>query len=189
MHSILALLLLLQTTGNAQLGYRMAVPDDFVRITDVIPFPGRDIVDCWGGEATGGGNLLLCVERMHEELDTQRLQQADLPPSQQLMSLKWGNYDIDVTRTDTTIGQAPIVIYVARVPLRREAIRVLTTARRERAEDARTVLTQVLGSLKGESNWPTPAGQSGGFGTAVPWLIAIVLLVLLVRIVATKRKT
>ena len=189
MSSMFSLLLLLQAPGNAQLGYRLSLPDDFVRITDVIPFPGQDIVDCWGGEASGGGNLILCVERMHAELSSQHLQQAELPPSQQLSTLKWREYDVDVTRTDTMIGQAPLVIYAARVPLRREAIRVLVTTRRDRAEEARAILTQVLGSLQGESNWPEPAGHSGGFGKIVPWLIAIVFIILLLRVVASRRKT
>ena len=189
MSTVFSLLLVLQTTGNAQLGYRLTLPDDFVRITDLIPFPGQDIVDCWGGEAAGGGNLILCVERMRAELSPQHLQQADLPPSQQLSTLKWKEYDVDVIRTDTTLGQAPLVIYAARVPLRREAIRVLVTASRERAEQARALLIQVLGSLTGESNWPEPAGHSGAFGKAVPWLIAIVFVVLILRLVASRRKT
>jgi len=53
---MLTVLLLLQAAAaNAQFGYRLTLPDDFIRITDLIPFPGKDIVDCWGGEASGGG--------------------------------------------------------------------------------------------------------------------------------------
>jgi hypothetical protein len=184
MSPIFCLFLLLQAAANSQLGYRLTLPEDFVRITDVIPFPGRDIVDCWGGEITSGGGLILCVERLHVELGPQRLQQADLPPSQQLITVKWKDYEIDATRTDTAAG----VIYAARVPLRREAIRVLVTARQERAEDARAILTQVLGSLQGESNWPKPAGSSGPFGKAVQWIIAIAIVVVLLRMVATRRR-
>ncbi len=116
---MLTVLLLLQAAANAQLGYRLTLPDDFIRITDLIPFPGRDIVDCWGGEASGGGNLILCVERMHTELSPQHLQQADRPPSQQLTTVKWKDYDVDATRTDTMLGPVAAVIYTARVPLNR----------------------------------------------------------------------
>jgi len=182
------LFLLLQAAANSELGYRLALPEDFVRITDVIPFPGKDIVDCWGGEAPGGGNLILCVERVHAELSPQHLQQADLPPSQQLTTVKWKGYDVDVTRTDTMLGPGAVVIYAARVPLRREAIRVLVTARRDRADHARAILTQVLGSLEGESNWPRPAGHSSPFGKTVPWIIAIAIAAVLLRILATRRK-
>jgi hypothetical protein len=182
------LFLLLQAAVNSELGYRLTLPEDFVRITDVIPFPGKDIVDCWGGEASGGGNLILCVERVHAELSPQRLHQADLPPSQHLTTVKWKDYDVDATRTDTMLGPVAAVIYAARVPLRREAIRVLVTARQDRADDARAILTQVLGSLEGESNWPKPAGQSGPFGKTVRWIIAIAIVVVLLRILATRRK-
>jgi hypothetical protein len=182
------LFLLLQAAVNSQLGYRLTVPEDFVRITDVIPFPGKDIVDCWGGEASGGANLILCVERLHTELSPQHLRQEDLPSSQQLTTLKWKDYDVDAIRTDTVVGRAPVVIYAVRLPLRREAIRVLVTTRQDRADDARAILTQVLGSLEGESNWPKAAGSSGPVGKTVPWIIAIAIVVLLLRILATRRK-
>ena len=182
------LFLLLQAAANSELGYRLTLPGDFVRITDVIPFPGKDIVDCWGGEAPRGGNLILCVERLHAELSPQHLQQADLPPSQQLTTVKWNDYDVDATRTDTMLGPVALVIYAARVPLRREAIRVLVTTRQDRADDARAILTQVLGSLEGESSWPKPAGHSGPFGKTLGWIIAIAIVVVLLRILATRRK-
>ena len=185
---IFCLFLLLQAAGNGALGYRMALPDDFVRITDVIPFPGKDIVDCWGGEASGGGNLILCVERLHAEISPQHLQQADVPLSQQVMTIKWNGYDIDATRTDTMLGSVAAVVYAARVPLRREAIRVLVTAGRDRADKALATLTQVLGSLEGESNWPRPAGQSGSLGKTVQWIIAIVVVLMLLRIITTRRR-
>ena len=184
-----SLLLLLQAPVNSELGYRLTLPEDFVRITDVIPFPGKDTVDCWGGEAPGGGNLILCVERLHAELSTQHVPRADLPPSQQLTTVKWKDYDVDATRTDTMLGRVAVVIYAARVPLRREAIRVLVTTQQDRADAARAILIQVLGSLEGESNWPKPAGQSGPLGKTFGWIIAIAFVVLVLRILATRRKT
>ena len=185
---MLTVLLLLQAAANAQLGYRLTLPDDFIRITDLIPFPGRDIVDCWGGEASGGGNLILCVERMHTELSPQHLQQADRPRSQQLTTVKWKDYDVDATRTDTMLGPVAAVIYTARVPLRREAVQVLITARKDRADQAHQILTQVVGSLEGESNWPKPAGHSGPLGKSVQWIIAIAVVVVLLRVITTRRK-
>ena len=184
---MLYLFLLLQAAGNSELGYRMTLPEDFVRITDVIPFPGKDIVDCWGGEASGGGNLILCVERMRAELSPQRLRQADLPPSQQLTPVKWKEYDIDATRTDTMVGSVAAVIYAARVPLSREAIRVLVTTRRDRADAARAILTQVVGSLQGESNWPKPAGSSNPGGNTPRWIIAIAIALVLLRMRARRK--
>jgi len=186
---MLTVLLLLQAAAaNAQFGYRLTLPDDFIRITDLIPFPGKDIVDCWGGEASGGGNLILCVERMHAEISPQHLQQADLPLSQQLTTVKWKEYDVDATRTDTMLGPVAAVIYTARVPLRREAVRVLITARKDRADEAHQILTQVVGSLEGESNWPKPAGHSGPHGKSVQWIIAIAVVVVLLRVITTRRK-
>src|SRR5258706_1846048 len=87
----------------------------------VMPFPGKDIVDCWGGEASGGGNLILCVERVHAEFSPQHLRQADLPSAQQLTTVKWKDYDVDAPKTGTNIGPGTARIYAAPLPLVSEA--------------------------------------------------------------------
>jgi len=42
------ILLLLQATANAELGYVMSVPDDFVAVP-ALGFTSPDVVGCWAG--------------------------------------------------------------------------------------------------------------------------------------------
>lgn len=186
---MLPLLLLLQVAANSELGFRMTLPDDFVRITELIPLPGKDIVDCWGSETSRGGNLILCVQRMHAVLGRERLTPADLPPHAQLLTVRWQGFEIDAIRTDTAVSGAPLVIYTARVPLRREAIEVTVTAPRDASQEAHAALTNVLGSLNGESNW-LPSGQRAGRkGSIVGWIFGIAIAVVVVRMLMIRRRT
>ena len=185
---MLPILLLVQVIANSEMGYRMTVPDEFVRITEFIPFPGKDVLDCWGGDAAGGGHLILCVERMRTVLGRERLKPADLTPGTELLTVRWQGFDIDAIKTDTVQAGAPIVIYRAKVPLRREAVRVIVAAPRAATAQAQATLTTVLGSLKGESNWPASEQRAGRGGSIVGWILGIAIGLILLRIVVTRRR-
>lgn len=113
-------LLLLQATANAELGYVMSLPDDFVAVP-AVGVTSPDVIGCWAGD----NHILLCVQRMHAVLGREHLKPADLPPRSQLMTVKWNGLDIDAIRTDTAQGGGAITVYTAQVPLRREAIQVV----------------------------------------------------------------
>jgi hypothetical protein len=185
---MLPILLLVQVVANSELGYRMTLPDEFVRITEFIPFPGNAIVDCWGGDASGGGSLILCVERMRAVLGRERLKPTELPPRTQLLTVRWQGFDIDVIRADTVKSGAPFVVYRAQVPLRREAIQVIVAAPLAATAQAQATLSTVLGSLQGESNWPTSEQRGGRLGSIVGWIMGIAIGVIVVRIAVTRRR-
>jgi hypothetical protein len=185
---MLPILLLVQVVASSELGYRMTLPDEFVRITEFIPFPGKDIVDCWGVDASGGGHLFLCLERMHTVLGRERLKPDDLTPGTELMAVRWQGFDIDATKTDTVLSGPPIVVYRAQVPLKREAIRVIVAAPRAATAQAQATLTRVLGSLKGESNWPT-SERAERSGSIVGWILGIAIGLIVVRMVVIRRRT
>jgi hypothetical protein len=185
---MLPILLLVQVVANSELGYRMTLPDEFVRITEFIPFPGKDIVDCWGGDASGGGHLILCVERLRTQLGRERLKPADLSPGAELLTVPWQGFDIDAIRTDTVRSGAPVVVYRARVPLRREAMQVIVAAPRAATAQAQATLTAVLGSLKGESNWPTSEQRAERSGSIVVWILGIAIGLIVLRILVTRRR-
>jgi len=185
---MLSILLLVQVVANSELGYRMTLPDEFVRITEFIPFPGKDIVDCWGGEASGGGHVILCVERMRTVLGRERLKPTDLTPGTELLPLRWQGFDIDASKTDTVQSGAPIVVYRAQVPLRHEAMRVIVAAPRAATVQAQAILTTVLESLKGESNWPASEQRAERSGSIVGWILGIVIALIIIRIAVTRRR-
>ena len=185
---MLPILLLVQVVANGELGYRMTLPDEFVRITEFIPFPGKDMVDCWGGDASGGGHLILCVERMRTVLGRERLTPADLTPGSELLTVRWQGFDIDAIRTDTVRSGAAMVVYRAQIPLRREAVQVIVAAPSAATAQAQATLNTVLGSIKGESNWPTSEQRSERSGSTVGWIVGIAIALIVVRIVVTRRR-
>jgi hypothetical protein len=163
----------------------MSLPDGFVSVP-AVGFASPDVVGCWAGE----NRSLLCVQRMHAVLGHERLKSSDLPPRSQLMTVKWSGFDIDAIRTDTAAATAggPITIYTAQVPLRREAIQVVAAGPTPRSTETLATLNQVLGSLKGETNWISATGRASRAGTIVGWLVGIAIGVLIVRMVVTRRK-
>src|SRR5258705_5119787 len=62
---------------------------------------------------------------MQATLGRERLKSSDLPASSRLLTVKWQGLDIDAIRTDTSQAGAPLTVYTAQVPLRREAIQVV----------------------------------------------------------------
>lgn len=188
---IYVFLLTLQAASNADLGYVMSLPDGFVAIpTDFAG--GRDVVGCWAGEGSqsSAGALVLCVQRMHATLGREHLKASDLPPTTQLLTVRWNGLDIDAIRTDTVhlAGGTPLTVYTAQVPLRKEAIQVVVAGPRARATESLATLNSVLGSLKGETNWLSSTERAGRLGTIVGWIIGIAVGFLIVRMVVMRRR-
>lgn len=182
-------LLLLQVATNAQLGYRFTLPSGFVA------FPaGRsqpDVVDCWTEIAapSSGGALILCIQRMHATMGRERLKQADLPPQVRLIAMKWKGFEIDGIRTDTVQAGFPVAAYAAQVPLKPEAIQIIVGGPRDQGARAEAVLTSVLGSLDGETNWLSATQRAGRMGTIVGWIVGIGIGVVVVRMVVARRRS
>lgn len=181
-------LLMLQVASNADLGYVMSLPDGFVSIPAEFA-GGRDVVACWAGEGSqpSQGALVLCVQRMHATLGREHLKSSDLPPKSQLITVRWNGLDIDAIRTDTASAGAPITVYTAQVPLRKEAIQVVVAGPSPRATESLATLNSVLRSLKGETNWLSSTERAGRLGRIVGWVIGIAIGLLIVRMVVTRR--
>lgn len=182
-------LLMLQAASNAELGYVMGLPNGFVSIPAQFA-GGRDVVACWAdeGSQSSKGVLLLCVQRMHATLGREHLKASDLPATSQLMTVRWNGVDIDAIRTDTAQAGAPITVYTAQVPLRKEAIQVVVAGPSARATEALATLNAVLGSLKGETNWLSSTERARRLGTIVGWVVGIAIGLLIVRMVVKRRK-
>jgi len=180
---------MLQVASNADLGYVMSLPGGFVSIPAEFA-GGRDVVACWAGEGSqpSQGALVLCVQRMHATLGRDHLKSSDLPPRSQLITLRWNGLDIDAIRTDTASAGAPITVYTAQVPLRKEAIQVVVAGPSARATESLATLNSVLRSLKGETNWLSSTERAGRLGTIVGWVVGIAIGLLIVRMVVTRRK-
>jgi hypothetical protein len=180
---------MLQAASNAELGYVMGLPNGFVSIPADFA-GGRDVVACWAGEGSKSsqGALILCVQRMHATLGREHLKASDLPATSRLMTVRWNGLDIDAIRTDTGHAGAPLTVYTAQVPLRKEAIQVVVAGPTTRANESLATLNSVLGSLKGETNWLSSTERAGRLGTIAGWVAGIAIGLLIVRMVVTRRK-
>jgi hypothetical protein len=177
-----------QVSANAELGYRLTVPDGFTA------FPaGRsqpDVVGCWSevAPASPSGALLFCVQRLGGTLPRDSLRQGDLPPATQLVRFQWKGFEIDGLKTDTAQAGASVVVLVAQVPLRREAIQLIVSGPRDQTARAQAIMTSTLASLEGETNWLTGSDRAGRLGTIVGWVGGIALGFIVVRIWRSRQR-
>src|SRR5256885_16568739 len=158
-----AVVLMLQAATNADLGFVRSLPDGFVPTP--AEFAGaRDVVGCWAGEGSQSsqGSFVLCVQRMQATLGREHLKSSDLPASSQLLTVKWQGLDIDAIRTDTSQAGAPLTVYTAQVPLRREAIQVVVAGPRGRDPPGPPQTHPVLAPLLRATNSPSPSPPAGG---------------------------
>ena len=177
--AVAVLSLLLQVSANAELKYRLTVPDGF----SVFP-EGRsqqDVVDCWteNSPASAGGALVLCVQRMRATIGRERMKQADIPGGSRLMTFKWKAFDIDGVRTDTAQAGSPISVVAAQVPLKPEAVQLIVAGPRDQADRAEAIMASTLATLEGETNWLTDEERAGRLGTIAGWWIFIAVAALI----------
>jgi hypothetical protein len=180
MPALLVVLGLLQFAASDELGYRFSLPEGFVALPEARG--QQNIVDCWTelAPASASGGLVLCVQRMRGTLGRERMRPEDLPPATHLVRFQWKGFDIDGLHTDTAHAGSPVVVLVAPVPLRREAIQLLVTGPRDQTARAQVILASTLSTLEGETNWLTDAERAERLGTAVGWWIAIAVAVIVV---------
>src|SRR5438552_12468994 len=95
---------------------------------------------------------------------------------------------MEAFRTGPAQGGGAATVYTAQVPLRREAIQIVAAGPGVRAAAVLATLNQVLGSLKGETNWLSPTERAARLGTIAGWIIGIAIGVLIVRFVVTRRR-
>jgi hypothetical protein len=177
MPTLLVVLGLLQFATSDELGYRFSLPKGFVALPEARG--QQNIVDCWT-EFAVASPLVLCVQRMRGVLGRERMRPEDLPPVTHLVRFQWKGFDIDGLQTDTAHAGSPVVVLVAPVPLRREAVQLLVTGPRDQAARAQAILTSTLATLEGETNWLSDTERAERLGTAAGWWIGIGVAVLVV---------
>src|SRR5258705_10325525 len=101
---------------------------------------------------------------MQATLGRERLKSSDLPASSRLLTVKWQGLDIDAIRTDTSQAGAPLTVYTAQVPLRREAIQVVVAGAGPRGPPARAILHSGPRPPQRGNQTPFSPGQGGRRG-------------------------
>ncbi|HET7789645.1 MAG TPA: hypothetical protein VFK78_02525 [Gemmatimonadales bacterium] len=187
--ALAALLVQGQVVNNAELGFKVTVPEGFAVYPEARSQP--DVVECWNeaAPAAASGGLMLCVQRLHGVLDRDEPKPEDIPAGGRLVHFKWKAFDVDGVRTDTAQAGVPLEILVAQVPLKPEAIQLIVTGPRDQSSRLDATMNAALASLDGETNWLTAEERSGRLGsTSGAAAIAVVLIVAAAAIRKRRRR-
>jgi hypothetical protein len=160
---------------NAEFGYTLTLPEGFQDYPE-----GRsqkDVVDSWTETApvSEHGGVILFVQRMHGVLPREHMRQQDLPATTHLVALKWKGFDIDGLSTQTSKEGIPVFVLASQVPLRREAVQLVVSGPGDQEARGHEMMTAMLATLEGETNWLTSEERAGRLGTAAGWWIFIAL--------------
>ena len=86
-------------------------------------------------------------------------------------SVRWKTFDLDVVMTRMRRGNKSIVSLLTQVPLAGKAIQVAVAGPASDTERLTADLTQIVSSIKGESNWLSAAERSERLGKGVGLLV------------------
>jgi len=172
---------------------------------------GQDIIYSYLlKEAAEDGRLLVfTIERLRgtvgrEELTKEKLARARkkqathpmaklIPPDAEfdILDERWKGFDIQATRMRISTEELALVIYIAQIPLRREAIQVGVCCGEENQDEGKELLKYLLVNLDGESNWRpdgsvsppgllTPTERVSRLATGLGRMILTIVIVLLI---------
>ncbi len=98
---------------------------------------------------------MLFIEKLGGTIGRERLKQEQLPPGFQgrLFTTKWQQFEVDGFEIPEQIGDVQAITYNVQIPLKRAAIQVKLFGPADREAELKSLLTECLAGLKGESNW------------------------------------
>lgn len=145
-----------ETVVDQSHGFTLTVPDGFVRspdLVDAVP----EIIHAYvlaDGESDEL-RILLMIEDLGGTIGRERLKVADMPPgfSGKLFTTTWNGYEVDGIEVPEQAGDISAITYNVQIPLKGSAIQVKLFGPVAREAELKTLLTQTLEGLEGESNW------------------------------------
>jgi hypothetical protein len=175
--------------ANAELGYRLTPPDGFMPYAE-----GRaqkDIVDCWieATPASANGSIVFCVQRMRGTLGRERMKREDLPASVELTTFKWKGFDIDGVRSAHEESGDPVVVILAQVPLRPEAIQLIASGPADQEARVHALMTSTLLTVEGKTNWLSRTERAERLGNIVGLALGVVVALVGIRIWRARRRS
>ena len=161
---------------DARLGFTMTVPAGFADYP-----PGREQTGTLYSfvKGTPGSNdfAIVSIKPMGGTIGREPLPASELPHVEgvefTVRREKWKTFEVDVLVGTARQNDAALLVQVAQVPLKREAIELAVTGPEARRRELNALLQTLLASLDGRSNWLTDGERSYRLGQA-----AVVVLVL-----------
>ena len=115
------------------------------------------------------------IKPMGGIIGREALEKKDLPHFEgvkfDLRREKWKSFDIDVMVGTARQEDLAVFVAVAQVPLKKEAIQIMTAGPEAHKADVLAMLRTLLASLDGPSNWLTDAERSMRLGKVAGGLL------------------
>lgn len=160
---------------HRKLAFTLRIPDEAIEFPEGKQGPDMVYSYLLGVPAEDDHMLFFTIERMRgtigrstmtkEEIARERAKRSDhpmvkiIPPDAafDLFDATWNGFDIQVWRMRATMDDVAVVVYIAQIPLRHEAIQIAVGCGDENATEGRRLMKALLAGLDGKSNW-TPGG-------------------------------
>ena len=145
-----------KTLMDAKLGFILELPAGFVAAPDVLARnPSMLYAYALGRRDSNGVSITLMIERLGKQLRRERLQRSQIPKdvTGEIVTKEWNGFTLEVMVMEKKLGHRTYLAYVARVPLKGEAIQLELVGPTARKDELDVILRQLLDGLSGESNW------------------------------------
>ena len=165
---------------DARLGFTMTVPAGFA---DYPPGKGQTGTLYSYVKGTPGSNdfAIVSIKPMGGTIGREPLPSSELPHVDgvefTVRREKWKTFEVDVLVGTARQNDAALLVQVAQVPLKREAIELAVTGPEARRGELSALLQTLLGSLDGQSNWLTDVERSYRLGKAAALVVALALAI------------
>jgi hypothetical protein len=141
---------------DSDLGFTLQLSPEFVPRPDLVGATPK-IVHAFqfGDVAEGELPIILFIESMNGTIGRERLRQEDMPANSKavLFITKWQGFEVDGFEIIESDEGKEGVTFNVQIPLKRKAIQVKLFGPIGRKEEVAALLQEVLGGLKGDSNW------------------------------------
>ncbi len=162
---------------HPELGFSLVVPDGFVEDAELLAEP--DVAFSWyESRGEDEGTIVIVVQRLRYVLGRETVTAEDLPdPGMELMTFRWRGFELAGVKEISEELDNQVVMFLVQVPLRREAIQLIVSAPIEETERAHALLTSLLESVEGETNWLSSTERAERLGETTGRLIAIPMVI------------
>ena len=147
-------------------GFRMTVPDGFVR-NKAMATSNPKIIHVFERESASNKQIqwMLFIEKMRGTIGREPIRKADMPAGfkGRLFKTQWQGFNVDAFEVPEQVGSIQTITFNVQIPLKRRAIQVKLFGPAADKPALRRLLREVLRDLKGDSNWiPSVIDNTGG---------------------------
>lgn len=137
-------------------GFNLTLPDGFSP-NDALVGAEPSIIHAFtlGDPNDEEFDIFLIIEKMKGTIGREPLKPEHLPPGFQgkMFTATWQGFEVEGFEVPEQLGEIATVTYNVQIPLERAAIQVKLFGPRDREAEMNRLLKDILGGLKGKSNW------------------------------------